>query len=404
MRPIEIGDLPNDEGTRPSRHPHLSTPVRRGLRRIAEAAATHGNHALLLIDGPATFETMLERIARAERRVHLENYIFRADAIGRRFAGALAERARAGVEVRVVYDWFGSLSTPLSFWKQLRESGCEVHAFGPPSPRRPLAFLRRDHRKLLVTDGEHAIVGGLCIGDDWNGSETVAPWRDTAIELSGPIARELDASFAKIWRLAGGPAYGPLDLEPRPADGDVIARIVDGPPVHARAYRLYQLIAALAERTLYITGAYPLFPTSLRSALAAAARTGVDVRLLAPGRSDLPLLNLAARAHYGRLLRAGVRIYEWTGPMLHAKTVVADGNIAVIGSSNLNPYSFLSTYELDVEIEDRVIASALEYQFLDDLAHAREIELAEWKRRPATQRLRERLGLAVHWLPYRLFS
>jgi cardiolipin synthase len=243
------------------------------------------------------FKTMLDRIATARKRVHLENYIFRGDETGQRFADALAERARAGVEVRVIYDWFGSLSTPNSFWNNLRKAGCEVHAFGPPSPRRPLAFIRRDHRKLLVTDGRIATIGGLCIGDEWAGNDSVEPWRDTAIELEGPIARELDRSFASIWRRAGGTAIPPLDTETIQPVGDVVTRIIDGPPAHARVYRLYQLISALAERTIYVTGAYPLAPTPLRSALAAAARAGVDVRLLAPGRSDLPLLNQAARTH-----------------------------------------------------------------------------------------------------------
>lgn len=403
MRPLDLRAA-TESAERASRYPVLSAQVRRGLRRIAEANASHGNIAHLLIDGPRAFQAMLDRIAAAKYRVHLENYIFRGDETGRRFAAALAERARAGVEVRVVYDWFGSLGTPSSFWKKLRAAGVEVRAFGPPSARRPLALLRRDHRKLLVVDGAYAFVGGLCIGDEWTGNETTPPWRDTAIELEGPIARQLDDSFALIWRRAHGTPYPPLDAAD-PADvGDVVARVIDGPPVHARAYRLYQLIAALAEKTVYITGAYPLFPTPLRSALAAAARSGVDVRLLAPGRSDLALLNQAARAQYTRLLRAGVRIYEWTGPMLHAKTLAADGKLALIGSSNLNPYSFLSTYELDVLIEDAAIASALEYQFLDDLGHAREITLEEWSARPASQRLRERIGAAVHWLPYRLFG
>jgi cardiolipin synthase len=386
------------------RHPRLSPPVQRAIRRITETAASHGNQARLLIDGPAVFPAMLARIAEARHRVHIENYIFRADATGQLFAQALAERARAGVEVRIIYDWFGSFSTPTSFWNRLRAAGCQVYPFRPPSPRRPLAFFRRDHRKLLVTDGECAIIGGLCIGDEWTGNDTVPPWRDTAIEFEGPIARQLDHAFALIWRLLHAPAILPLDSDPPVGEGDVVARIIDGPPNHARTYRLYQLITALADRTLYITGAYPLAPTPLRSALAAAARAGVDVRLLAPGRSDLPLVNQAARAHYTSLLRAGVRIYEWAGPMLHAKTLVADGKIAVLGSSNLNTYSFISAYELDVVLEDSVVAAALEYQFLDDLGNAREITLSDWKRRPASQRWRERVGAAALWLPYRLLG
>lgn len=400
MEPLDLSAA----AERSSRHPILSAQIRRGLRRIAEANSSHGNRARLLIDGPAAFRVMLERIAAARERVHLENYIYRDDATGRRFAEALADRARAGVEVRLIYDWFGSLGTPNSFWRELSDAGVEVRAFGPPSLRRPLALLRRDHRKLLVVDGACAVIGGLCIGDEWSGNETTPPWRDTAIELEGPIARQLDDSFAAIWRRARGRPYPPLDNDGSGVIGDVVARVVDGPPVHARAYRLYQLVAALAEKTLYITGAYPLFPTSLRSALESAARAGVDVRLLAPGRSDLALLNQAARAQYHRLLRAGVRIYEWTGPMLHAKTLAADGKLALIGSSNLNPYSFLSTYELDVVVEDNGIASALEYQFLDDLGNAREITLAAWRARPPSQRIRERIGAAVHWLPYRLFG
>lgn len=386
-----------------ARYPALSRPIRRGLHRITEVPASTGNRARLLIDGPETFEAMLAQIEAAQHRVHLENYIFRGDSIGRRFAEALAERANDGVEVRVIYDWIGSLSTPRAFWGELRRTGVEVLPFAPPSPHRPLTILRRDHRKLLVTDSRFAVVGGLCIGDEWSGTESTAPWRDTAIEVEGPVAKQLDKTFYTLWRRGGGAPYDPLPNEPFEV-GDVVIRIIDGPPFHARAYRLYQLITALAEETLFITGAYPLLPTPLRSALAAAARMGVDVRLLAPGRSDLALLNHAARAHYTRLLRAGVRIYEWKGPMLHAKTLSVDGKLAIIGSSNLNPYSFLSTYELDLVLEDQVIASALEYQFLDDLESAREIELEEWKRRPLSQRIRERVGTLVHWLPHRLFN
>lgn len=383
--------------------PLLSRPLRRGLRRIAEAAPTSGNQVRVLVDGPAAYPAMLERIASARYRVHLENYIIRGDATGRRFAEALAERVRAGVEVRVLYDWLGCFNTPGSFWKELRRAGCEVHAFGPPSARHPLRLLRRNHRKLLVTDGEAAVIGGLCIGDEWVGKGGAAPWRDTAVELVGPIAYQLDRSFATMWHLAGGEVLPPPPHPPAPA-GSITARIIDGPPVHARAYRLYQFITALAERTLYVTGAYPLAPLPLRSALAAAARAGVDVRLLAPGRSDVPPLNHAARAHYAPLLRAGVRIYEWNGPMLHAKTVIADGTIALVGSSNLNPISLFGNYELDVEIEDAPLARTLEAQFLTDLAAAHEITLHDWSRRPSRQRWRERIGAMLLWLPYRIFS
>lgn len=380
----------------------LTRLLRRALQRITEASLVHGNAAELLVDGPEAYPAMLELIARAERRIHFENYIYRDDATGRRFAEALAERARAGVEVRLLYDWLGCIRTPASTWEALQRAGGEVRCFGAPSLRHPRAMLRRNHRKLLVTDGRAAVVGGLCIGDEWLDDGGRGCWRDTAVRLQGPIARELDRSFCAMWRRAGGVVPEPDG--PAPPAGNVAARVVDGPPTHARAYRLYELVAALAERTLYITGAYPLAPAPLRRALASAARAGVDVRLLAPSRSDLPLLNQAARAHYASLLAAGVRIYEWTGPMLHAKSMVADGSLALIGSSNLNPFSLLGSYELDVVIEDAGLATALEQQFLADLRRAKEITLDEWRRRPAAQRWRERLGAAVLWLPYKLYS
>lgn len=384
--------------------PLLSVPFQRGLRRATETPLVHGNAARLLVDAPRVYPAMLERIAAAERRVHFENYIIRDDDAGRRFADALAERARAGVEVRVLYDWFGSVRTPRSYWTALRRAGCEVRAFGPPSLRRPRALLRRDHRKLLVIDGRTAVVGGLCIGAEWLDDGGAGCWRDTAVAIDGPAARELDRAFLRMWRRAGGPPPLPLDSASDRASGDVAVRVIDGPPAHARAYRLYQLLAAMAERTLHVTGAYPLAPASLRRALCAAARSGVDVRLLAPGRSDVPLLNQAARAHYASLLRAGVRIHEWTGPMLHAKTVVADGQLALIGSSNLNPFSLSGNYELDVELQSPELAGALECQFLRDLESAREIGPEQWRRRPGSQRWRERLGAAALWVPYRWYG
>lgn len=384
--------------------PRLGALFQRALRRTVEAPLTFGNAATVLVDGPAAFPAMLDLISRAQRRVVFENYIIRDDDVGHRFAGALAERARAGVEVFVLYDWLGCIRTGHAYWNELRRAGCHVHCFAPPSLRHPLRVLRRDHRKLVLADARAAIVGGLCIGNEWDDVGNGPPWRDTAVRLEGPIAHELDRSFARIWQRAGGRTIPPLNPVEHGTPGAVPARVVDGPPATARAYRLYQLIAALAERTIYITGSYPLAPAPLRRALVSAARAGVDVRLLAPGRSDVPIINQAARARYGPLLRAGVRIYEWNGPMLHAKTVVADGAWALVGSSNLNPFSLLGTYELDVEIQDPGIAGQLERQFLSDIEQATEVTLDDWRRRPRMRRIREHAAAALLWFPHRLYS
>ncbi len=362
--------------------PRLGALFQRALRRTVEAPLTFGNAATLLVDGPAAFPAMLETIAGARRRVVFENYIIRDDDVGRRFAGALAERARSGVEVFVLYDWLGCIRTGHAYWSELRRAGCHVHCFAPPSLRHPFRVLRRDHRKLVLADARVAIVGGLCIGNEWDDVGNGPPWRDTAVLVEGPIAQELDRSFARVWKRGGGRAIPPLSPSQHGAPGTVPARVVDGPPAAARAYRLYQLIAALAERSIYISGAYPL----------------------APGRSDIPVVNQAARARYGPLLRAGVRIYEWNGPMLHAKTVVADGTWALVGSSNLNPFSLLGSHELDVEIQDPGIARQLERQFLADLENATEITLDAWRHRPRGQRIRDHLAAALLWFPHRLYS
>lgn len=375
--------------------------LERGLRRITESPLVAGNAAELLVNAPVAYPTMLELIAGARESVCFENYIIQDDAEGRRFATALIERAAAGVKVRVLYDWLGSFGTSGGFWKRLREAGCEVRAFGSPSVRAPGRLLRRDHRKLLLVDGRAAVVGGLCVGAEWMDDHGQGCWRDTAVRVEGPVGLELERAFARTWSRAGGhtpersaPASGPV--------GDVAIRVVDGPPAHARTYRLYQLLAALADRSLYVTGAYPLAPAALRRALASAARSGVDVRLLVPNRSDLRLLNQAARAHYASLLRAGVRIYLWNGPMLHAKTLVVDGAIALVGSSNLNPWSMMGCFELDLQLEDPGLAGRLEKQFLDDLERAREITPETWLHRPGSERLQERVGAGLLWLPYKL--
>lgn len=390
-----------------SRSGILARFMERALSRIAGREVTEGNRAELLVDGTSAYPVMLERIRNARHRIHFENYIIQDDAAGRLFAQALAERARAGVEVRVLYDWLGSFGTPNDYWRRLSEAGCEVRTFGRALSRRSAGLFARDHRKLLTVDGRWGVVGGLCIGDEWSGGteEQRECWRDTAVLLDGPVTRELDRAFAYMWVRAGGDALPslPRGVHVEPV-GDVAVRVLDGRPHDARAYRLYHFISTVAERTLYVTMAYPLLPMTLRRSLAAAARAGVDVRMLVPTRSDLPLINQAARGRFGSLLSAGVRIYQWRGPMLHAKTVVADGRLAIVGSSNLEPWGLLGNYELDVEIQDEEFGGHLERQFMMDLERSEEIRYAEWRRRPFASRLRQKAASALLWLPVRLYG
>jgi len=365
-----------------------SEGIARALDRATGARPIPGNALTHHPDSAHALDLMLSLIAAATRWVHFENYIIRNDFTGERFAAALAERARAGVPVRVLYDALGSIGTRGGFWRDLRRAGADVRAFNSLVSAHPLRLLRRDHRKLLVTDGMRAMVGGLCIGNEWAGDPAKGrqPWRDTMLELCGPAVTALDGTFARVWRRAGPPLPADELRASPPACGDAELRVVEGLPERSRIWRAVQLLAAAARERLWITDAYFVAPTPLFAALGDAARDGVDVRLMLPGSSDLPVLRSMTRIGYRELLDAGVRIFEWRGPMLHAKTLVVDREFVRIGSSNLNVASLVENYELDVLADDAAVAGALAEQFRRDMAGASEVVLAA-RRRPLPPRL-----------------
>jgi cardiolipin synthase len=351
------------------------TSIACAINRAAGGRPVPDNEVHLLIDGPNTYRAMLETIAGAKRWVHFENYLIRSDAAGWRFAEMLASRAREGVAVRVLYDWLGSVATRRSFWRFLRKAGVEVRAFHPPQLVDVVTNISRNHRKLVVADGSRAVLGGLCIGCEWTGESHAGgqPWRDTAVDIHGPAAAVLDQTFANAWELAGQPV--PLDQVAGVVDpvGDADVRVISGEPGRERAYRVIELLTAGSVERLWITDAYLVAPPRLFQALRDAGKDGVDVRLLVPGSSDLPLIRNLSRIGYRELLRSGVRIYEWDGPMLHAKTMVCDDRWVRVGSSNLNPSSLLGNYELDVLIEDPDLAEAMQAQFRRDISRSREV-------------------------------
>jgi cardiolipin synthase A/B len=318
---------------------------------------------------------MLDIIAGARRYVRFENYIIRDDTTGWRFADALAERARAGVSVRVLYDWFGSIATGRKYWRFLRDAGCEVRRFNPPNPFRPIAFFSRDHRKLVLADGGLSVIGGLCIADEWAGDPDrgIPPWRDTAVLIEGPASLALDAAFAHTWALTGPPIPDDERTPDVPASGTAAIRVVEGEPGKERASRVLEYLAAGCRRRLWIVDAYLLPPERLFEVMALAEKDGVDVRLLVPGSSDVPVFRNLTRLGYRDILRAGMRIFEWEGPMIHAKTMVADGRWTRIGTSNINISSLVGNYELDVVIEETELARAMEQQFRRDVGASVEV-------------------------------
>jgi cardiolipin synthase len=357
---------------RPSR---AARAIEAALSRAAGGRPIPGNNVRLLIDGPDTYGVMLDLIGTARQCIHLENYIIRSDATGWRFAEALAVQARAGVQVRVLYDWLGSIATRRRFWKFLRSAGVEVRCFNPPHLIQVFANLSRDHRKVLVCDGARAVIGGQCIGDEWSGdpARSAPPWRDTAVEIHGPAAYALDSAFAATWGLAGTALAQDQRAPDPPASGEAEVRVIVGEPGRERAYRALEYLTAGSMERLWITDAYLVPPPRLFQALVDAARDAADIRLLVPGSSDVPIVRNFTRVGYRRLLEAGIRIYEWDGPMLHAKTMVADGRWARIGTSNLNASSLLGNYEIDVLIEDELFVHEMEAQYRRDMEQSLEV-------------------------------
>ena len=366
--------------------------------RAAGAALLAGNRVRLLRDARENYPAWLAAIASAEREVLLENYMFCEDDTGLEFQQALAARARAGVRVRVIYDWLGSFGrASAGYWRALRAAGVEVRCFNPARLAAPFAALHRDHRKMLAVDGRVGFITGLCIGRMWTGDAErgIPPWRDTGIEVRGPALHDIEQAFGQVWAATGAELRDEERTPPQliPPEGTVAVRVVASVPGLSAVLRIDQLIASAARRSLWLTDAYFASIPPYVQALQAAARDGVDVRLLVPGASDIPLLRPLSQAGYRPLLEAGIRVFEWKGSMLHAKTAVADGRWARVGSSNLNVASWIGNFELDALIEDDGFAAQMEQMYLSDLAQATEIVLRRRRHRLArmSHRMRDRL-------------
>ena len=361
------------------------TPLRaladQAFSRAAGAPLVPGNKVRVLRDATENYPAWLEAIRSAQKRIHFESYIIHSDDVGAEFAEALAGKAREGVSVRLVYDWLGALgAASYQFWKPLRCAGVEVRCFNPPHLDSPLGWLSRDHRKMISVDSRIAFITGLCVGRQWVGDARrgIEAWRDTGVAIEGPAVVDVEQAFATTWATLGTPIPDteiPLGRESIPSAGDVALRIVASMPNIAGIYRLDQFIAAIARRSIWLTDAYFLGTTPYVEALKAAAMDGVDVRLVVPRASDIPGIRAVSRAGFRGLLEAGVRIFEWRGPMMHAKTAVADGRWARVGSTNLNLASWVGNWELDVVAEDERFSKEMENMYLQDLAHTVEIVL-----------------------------
>lgn len=360
----------------------------RGLWRIAAADVSSGNRVRLLRDGPATFDAMVELIDQARTSVALESYIFRSDEVGRRFGEALTRAVERGASARLLLDWVGARGTSRAFIRQLARAGVDVKVFNPPGFRSWMGLVPRDHRKLLVVDESVGITGGVGVGREWTTGVLKrhrSRWRDTAVVIEGPAARDMISAFETMWRrTVGRERRGSHRFLRRAARGShidpsmhrpALVGIVEGEPLRLRVSRAMQIQAISAERSIWIATAYFAPSPSEVEALNGAARDGVDVRILLPSRNDHPWVSLLARRYYRRLLTNGVRIWEWQGEMMHAKTSVIDGRWVRVGSTDFNPLGVAINYELDAVIEDPALGEQAEAMFLADLENSNEVGL-----------------------------
>jgi len=358
--------------------------------RAAGAPLVGGNQVRVLRDAAENYPAWEDAINSATSTIHLEMYIIHRDPVGRRFIQLLAARARAGIKVRVVYDWFGCGWSPLfGLFRPLIAAGGEVRVFNPPRLGAALGWTTRNHRKYLCVDGRITYIGGLCIGRMWAGrpEKHQDPWRDTAVEIRGPATATGERGFAESWRIAGGTLAPELVVDEADADADAPAasgtdlRLIYTEPFTAAMLRVDLLVAAMARHRLWIADAYFVGHGPYVSALQHAAHDGVDVRLLLPQGSDVGFTVPLSRTLYRTLLDSGVRIFEWNGSMMHAKTAVADSRWGRIGSTNLNLNSWVGNWELDVAIEDAAVARTMEDHYEHDLSNSTEIVRAGSTRR-----------------------
>jgi len=343
-----------------------------------------GNRVTLLRDGAEAFPAMRAAIERAEQQVLLEMYWFASDATGRAFAAALRRAAARGVQVAVLYDAVGSWESDPGLFADLAAAGVEVVEFHPLRPWarhfRPERVTRRDHRKLLVVDGRVGYTGGVNLADQWAPpAEGGGGWRDDVVEVVGPAATALGALFRQTWTAQGGPPLRVPGEPAAPAGGHRVRVLGDGRLYRRRAIvRAYLMNMARARERIWIRNSYFVPDPRIVRALVRAVHRGVDVRVLVPGISDVEIVRHASRAVWSRLMRHGVRIYEWTENVLHAKSALVDDRWATIGTFNLDYWSLFNNLEVNVSVLDAGFAAVMEASFEQDFARAIPVDPGEF--------------------------
>ena len=386
--------------------PHLEVPdlrisepsFRATVVGYAGGVVVGGNRIDVLLNGDEIFPAKLDLIRAARKTITYAQYVFEEGEPAADTAQALAERCRAGVKVHVLVDAVGSLMMPSQYRDWLTEAGCELALYRPLSPWAMDRVNNRNHRRILVVDGRAGVTGGSGTSGKWSGNgRQEGQWRDTDLRLEGPVVSQLQGAFAENWLEAtgvalGGPDYFPSPIEPK---GQVESQIVRSSPAGGSVamYTMFLLAIASARRSIYITNPYFVPDDKMLSTLLQARQRGVRVVLLLPGATDHNLVRQASRSELGRLLQAGIKVYEYRAALLHAKTMVIDSIWATVGSTNLDRRSFELNEELNLVVYNPDIARRLEGVFEADLRGSREVTYEAWKNRGILSRFLEALSL-----------
>ncbi len=375
---------------------------------IVGSPLTTGNQAVLLQDGPATYKAMFAAIAAAQDHINMETYILEDDEIGRQFAQALMDKQRQGVQVNIIRDSVGTFGTPAAFFQELAATGIKLLEFNPINPlqsRKEWSLNQRDHRKLLITDGHTAFLGGINISSVYSGGSfgksrpaDQLAWRDTDLQLRGPVVAEFQKLFIATWEKQKGEPLAAKNYFPTlNAAGTHVVRAIGSAPDEPFSLIYATLLSAInnSETSVRLTNAYFAPDPQLLTALKSAAQRGVDVTLILPSKTDSWLIFHAGRNYYEQLLRAGVKIYERRGVILHSKTALIDGVWATVGSTNLDWRSFLHNQELNAVVLGPEFGKQVQAMFDKDLALSDPVTLEQWQRRGLDLRIKE--GFARAW-------
>jgi cardiolipin synthase len=367
---------------------------RRNIEKIYGTPFTDGNNVTLLWKDKELFHNIFNRIKEAKELICLEFYIFRNDETGNELAEILKQKASEGVKVYILYDHFGSFVTSIKFWKDLKQSGIQIRASHPFKWTKPFHYVYRDHKKVIIIDGNKAFTGGLNIANEYRGYHRFKKkmgWRDTGIFLEGPIAKTLLEIFKKSWEIwKGTPIHFNKNVEPI-TDGLPVLPIFASSAKGRRKMRklIYDSISQ-SQKSIYLTTAYFTPSRRMLQILENAVSRGADVKLLLPGKSDISAAYYAGRAFFAKLLKAGVEIYNYQGEILHAKTFVFDEMWSIIGSANLDFQSLRRNDEGNVGIIDTNFGKQMKEIFYEDLKQSEKITLDKWLKRPFIEKVKEK--------------